>query len=154
MSVKSALPGKHEDGLGLRLFKRADGGGTWDFRYSLHGRRREMGLGGISSVSPKLARELAAEHRATVALGIDPIKNRERERRAALSSRNLLREIAEDAFESRKADLKHDGKAGRWFSPLALHILPRLGERAGRDILSRMAQIDIVPSVRFSCSSE
>ncbi len=32
-----------------------------------------------------------------------------------------------DAFESRKAELKDDGKDGNWFSPLKLHILPKLG---------------------------
>jgi integrase len=40
---------------------------------------------------------------------------------------HLFRDIAEDAFESRKADLKDDGKAGRWFSPLELHVLPKIG---------------------------
>ncbi|WP_375659675.1 tyrosine-type recombinase/integrase, partial [Bartonella sp. MR30HLJHH] len=32
-----------------------------------------------------------------------------------------------DAFESRKAELKNDGKDGDWFLPLRLHILPKLG---------------------------
>ncbi|MBB5074509.1 hypothetical protein HNQ69_001661 [Bartonella callosciuri] len=32
-----------------------------------------------------------------------------------------------DAFESRKAELKNDGKDGNWFLPLCLHILPKLG---------------------------
>lgn len=32
-----------------------------------------------------------------------------------------------DAFETRKAELKNDGKNGLWFSPLRLHILPKLG---------------------------
>jgi len=40
---------------------------------------------------------------------------------------HLLKDIALDAFESRKAELKGDGKAGRWFTPLQLHILPKLG---------------------------
>lgn len=30
--------------------------------------------------------------------------------------------------ESRKAELKNDGKAGRWFTPLELHVLPKLGK--------------------------
>ena len=38
--VKSAPPGKHEDGNGLRLVKREDGGGQWVFRYTIHERRR------------------------------------------------------------------------------------------------------------------
>lgn len=38
-----------------------------------------------------------------------------------------------DAFESRKADLKGDGAAGRWFNPLEHHVQPkpgRMGEMA------------------------
>ena len=36
--------------------------------------------------------------------------------------------IAKEAFEARKAELKGDGVAGRWFSPLELHVLPKLGK--------------------------
>ena len=35
--------------------------------------------------------------------------------------------MARDAFEIRNAELKGDGVAGRWFSPLELHILSKLG---------------------------
>ena len=126
--VKSAPPGKYEDGNGLRLVKREDGGGQWVLRYTIHERRREMGLGGLASLSLKDARELASECRTLVVRGIDPIEHRRRERLKAVRDRYLLRDVALDAFESRKADLKGDGKAGRWFSPLELHILPKLGK--------------------------
>ena len=33
-----------------------------------------------------------------------------------------------EAFEARKAQLKSEGKAGRWFSPVELHVLPKLGK--------------------------
>lgn len=127
LSVKSAAPGKHEDGHGLRLVKRADGGGQWVFRYTINGRRHEMGIGGLRSVSLKLAREIAAEHRASIAQGIDPIGRRANARREAEGNITLLNDLAKDAFESRKAELKGDGKSGRWFSPLELHVLPHLG---------------------------
>ena len=76
--VKTAPPGKHEDGNGLRLVKRKDGGGQWVFRYTIHERRREMGLGGLASLSLKDARELASEYRTLVARGIDGPLNRGR----------------------------------------------------------------------------
>lgn len=66
--------------------------------------------------------------------GKDPIKERQRLRREAARSDNSLRLVAEDAFEARKAELKDDGKAGRWFSPLELHVLPRLGSVPVQDI--------------------
>jgi hypothetical protein len=37
---------------------------------------------------------------------------------------HLLSEVAKDCFESRKSQLRDDGMAGRWFSPLDLHVLP------------------------------
>ncbi|MGJ7039670.1 integrase [Shinella sp. BE166] len=127
LSVKNAAPGKYADGGGLWLHK-ADGGGKWVFRFTIYGRRREMGLGSTNDVSLKDAREAADKWRGVAAKGLDPIKERERERREAEKRLHILREVAEDAFESRKAELKGDGKAGRWFSPLELHILPRLGK--------------------------
>jgi integrase len=59
---------------------------------------------------------------------IDPIKDRERTKRDAARKWHLFKDIALDAFESRKAELKGDGIAGRWFSPLELHVLPKLGK--------------------------
>lgn len=128
MFVRNAPPGKHEDGHGLRLIKRADGGGQWVYRYMLNGRRREMGLGGLTAISLKDARELAADFRTLVAKGIDPIKYRDQMRRQASQGDHLLKDVAQDAFESRKASLRGDGVAGRWFSPLELHVLPYLGQ--------------------------
>ena len=122
--VKSALAGKHEDGNGLRLIKRKDGGGQWVFRYTIHGWRREMGLGSISAVSLKDARKIAAGLRTAEARGIDPIKKRAQEQREAKRSMHLFKDVALDAFKSLKAELKGDGKAGRWYSPLELHVLP------------------------------
>ena len=49
-------PGKHNDGGGLWLHKREDGGAQWFLRVTVHGRRREMGLGSLASVSLKQAR--------------------------------------------------------------------------------------------------
>ncbi|WP_247877601.1 tyrosine-type recombinase/integrase [Brucella pituitosa] len=120
--------GKHNDGAGLWLHKRPDGGGQWVLRITIHGRRREMGLGSALEVSLKEAREAAEKSRALVRSNIDPIKERERQKQEATRNMHLLKDIALDAFESRKAELKGDGDAGRWFSPLEIHILPRLGK--------------------------
>ena len=93
-----------------------------------------MGLGAFPAVSLKEARQSADRWRALVRQGLDPIKERERQRREAARNLHLLNEIALDAFESRKAELKGDGKAGRWFSPLELHVLPKLGRVPVADI--------------------
>lgn len=121
-------PGKYSDGGGLWYHKRADGGAQWFLRYTIFGRRREMGLGSFPAVSLGEARQEAEKWQTVVRQGRDAIKERERQRRAAEQNLNVLQDIARDAFESRKAELKGDGKAGRWFSPLELHVLPKLGK--------------------------
>ena len=128
VAVKNAAAGKYSDGGGLWLVKREDGGGQWVLRVTIHGRRREMGLGSISEVSLKEARETADKWRSVTRSNVDPIKERERQRREAAKNLHILKDIALDAFETRKAELKGDGKAGRWFTPLELHILPKLGK--------------------------
>ncbi|MFG1305508.1 integrase arm-type DNA-binding domain-containing protein [Xanthobacter autotrophicus] len=134
IAVRSAPAGKHADGGGLWLHKRLDGGAQWFFRFTVHGRRREMGLGAATDVSLREAREAADRWRALVRQSLDPIKERERERREAARTLHYLKDIALDAFESRKAELKGDGKAGRWFTPLELHVLPKLGSVPVADI--------------------
>ncbi|WP_375707158.1 tyrosine-type recombinase/integrase, partial [Bartonella sp. AA126HLJHH] len=109
------------------LHKRKDGGAQWLYRYTIHGRRREMGLGALRNVSLKKARELANQWRSVLHEGRDPIKERNKQKREAISNLHYLKDIAIDAFESRKAELKNDGKDGDWFLPLRLHILPKLG---------------------------
>lgn len=127
VNLNSLPPGKYNDGQGLWLNKRTDGGAQWFLRVTVFGRRREMGLGPYPDVKLKEARETAADARKLVREGKDPIVEREKRRLAGMQSLHLFRDVAQDAFESRKAELKGDGKAGRWFSPLELHVLPKLG---------------------------
>jgi integrase len=87
-----------------------------------------MGLGALSDVSLLDARTAREKWRSVARESVDPIKERQRLRREAAKDKHLLREIALDAFESRKAELKGDGIAGRWFSPLEIHVLPKLGD--------------------------
>ncbi len=56
-AVKAAKLGKHADGGGLWLHVRPDDGSQWVLRVTVHGRRREMGLGSASEVSLKEARK-------------------------------------------------------------------------------------------------
>ncbi len=77
--------------------------------------------------------------------GLDPIREREPQKREDARNVNLLKDIAEDAFESRKAELKGDGAAGRWMSPLTLHVLPKLGKAPVVDIDQRDIRDTLAP---------
>lgn len=143
--AKAAGKGKHADGGGLWLYKKDDTGGKWVLRYTLHSIRHEMGLGRFPDVSLKEAREAASDWRSLVRQGVDPIKERERRNAEAARNSNILSDIALEAFEARKAELKGDGKAGRWFSPLELHVLPRLGKMPVSEINQRDIRDTLAP---------
>ena len=74
--VATSNPGKYEDGYGLRLVVSNSGSKKWVLRYTLHGRRREMGLGSYPSVGLADARNSALKCRRMVAKGVDPIETR------------------------------------------------------------------------------
>jgi integrase len=128
VTVRQAPAGKYGDGGGLWLVKSGKDSGSWVLRVAVHGRLRHMGLGSIADVSLKEARESADRWRRVVREGKDPIKERDRLEREASRNMHMFKDVAEDFFEGYRARLKGDGKAGRWFSPLTLHVLPRLGK--------------------------
>lgn len=143
--LKSAPVGKHCDGAGLWLVKREDGGAQWVLRVTVHGRRREMGLGGFPALSLADARKQADRWRKLAASGRDPVKEREAERRAARREDISLAILTADAFEARKAELKGDGTAGRWLSPLNIHVLPKLGRVPVTDLDQRDIRDTLAP---------
>lgn len=143
--LKKAPPGKYCDGAGLWLVVRDDGGAQWVLRVTVHGRRREMGLGGYPEIGLAKARETADRWRTMAKEGRDPVKEREREERAARREDISLAIITADAFEARKAELKGDGTAGRWLSPLTLHVLPKLGRVPVTDLDQRDIRDTLAP---------
>ncbi|RIJ23966.1 DUF4102 domain-containing protein [Henriciella barbarensis] len=143
--VRSAPIGKHNDGGGLWLHVVSDARAKWFYRFSIAGKRREMGLGSLSDVSLQQAREAADAARSLVRVGQDPIIQRDKQRRDTLRQDNSLEKIAAEAFEARKAELRDDGKAGRWFSPLQLHVLPKLGAYPVSAIDQRLIQETLGP---------
>lgn len=125
MKAKNLDPGKYADGQGLWLIKRTKQAGKWILRLAVVGRRREMGLGRWPDVSIAEARDRAAQARKILREGLDPIVEREKAKFGV--SRLTVAEAIASCFEARKAELKSDGTAGRWMSPLKVHIIPKLG---------------------------
>lgn len=77
-------PGRYTDGAGLVLNIAKGGTKSWIFRYRdrTDGRIRELGLGSVLSVPLKRAREKAAECRAMLVDGIDPVDTKRKVREA------------------------------------------------------------------------
>lgn len=125
-SSVSLPPGKHADGQGLWFVKRTQGTGKWFLCLTINGRRREMGLGRWPDVSIAEAREKAEAARRTFREGKDPVF--ERAKLKCVAKPLTAREVIDDCFEARKAELKGEGKNGRWMSPLLVHVIPKIGQ--------------------------
>lgn len=132
MKAKNLGQGKHADGQGLWLVKKNKASGKWILRLVVGSKRREMGLGRWPDVSIGEARTRAEGARKTLRDNVDPIAAREKSRRTV--KRTTVKEAINGCFEARKAELKRDGDAGRWLSPLNVHVIPKLGKRAIEDI--------------------
>lgn len=132
MKARSLDAGKYADGQGLWLHKRSKLAGKWVLRLTVDGKRREMGLGRWPDVGIAEARERAAEARRTLRDGEDPISVRGKAKQR--SSRLTVKEAIEGCFAARQASLKGDGKAGRWISPLQVHVIPQIGDTAIEDV--------------------
>jgi len=91
-----------------------------------------MGLGRWPDVSIAEARERASTARRKLRDGVDPIDERAKHRQK--SKCLTVAEAVEGCFVARQAELKGDGKAGRWMSPLQLHIVPKIGSLAVEDL--------------------
>lgn len=132
LKAKSLDAGKYADGNGLWLVKSHKNSGKWILRLVVSGKRREMGLGAWPEVSLAEARQHAAFARKQLREGFDPIRERQKQRRQV--RRMSVAEVVESCFHARQAELKDDGKAGRWLSPLRIHVLPKLGNLPIEDI--------------------
>ena len=125
LAAKALPAGKHADGQGLWLVKRTHNAGSWMLRVVVHDKRREMGLGRWPDVPIAEARRRAAEARVVLRDGKDPVHERSR---VKLTARPMtVKEAVEGCFEARKGELKGDGIAGRWMSPLNIHVIPKIG---------------------------
>lgn len=132
MKAKQLDGGKFADGQGLWLIKRNKQHGKWILRLSQGGRRREMGLGRWPDVGIAEAREKAATARRQWRDGIDPIEERAKEKYRP--KRLTVEDAINGCFEARQAELKGGGLAGRWMSPLSVHVVPKIGASAVEDV--------------------
>ena len=78
-------PGRYADGNGLYLVVTGTGARMWQWRGTVQGRRRELGMGSVSFLSLKEARERARDWRRIAHEGGDPTEFRDRQKRELLT---------------------------------------------------------------------
>jgi integrase len=118
-------PGKYGDGRNLWLIVGSTGRKRWEFRYTLNGRSREMGLGPAEFMSPDEARDQVHELRKMVKRGIDPIEAKAAEIRRPATT---FREVAEDCIKALVPGWTNPKSEGQWRQSLSTYAYPTLGK--------------------------
>lgn len=124
--VKTATPGKHDDGQGLRLVVSPTGARKWVVRYQVAGRRREKGLGAYPGVSLKQARDKAMHARSEAAQGRDPIDQAKikPETPATIPS---FTQAAAAFIRAHRRGWQNPKHARQWPSTLKRYVRPTMG---------------------------
>jgi len=135
--VALKAPGYHADGGGL--YHRVAPGGSrgWIFRYALHGRTHDMGLGAYPEISLAAARKRAFEFRQMLAEGTDPLAERNAKRAAARveDAKTITFDDCAKAYIAAHADGWRNAKhRQQWGNTLYTYVSPAFGKLPVRAI--------------------
>lgn len=115
--------GRYADGNGLYLVVDQSGAKRWLLRTVVHGKRRDIGLGGVKLVSLTEAREKAAEYRKLARSGGDPIAER-RSQKVAIPTFEQAAQLVHKAHSPAWKNPKH---ADQWINTLSSYAFPVMG---------------------------
>lgn len=137
-------PGRHSDGAGLYLVVDASGAKRWLFMFRWAGRLKEMGLGGIASVSLADARGKADAARRVLGSGRNPIEER-RQREKAGEGAVLFGDFADKLVEELSKGFRNEKHRRQWAQTLTTFAAPLrskgLDEIRTDDVLSVLTPI-------------
>ncbi|WP_456267767.1 tyrosine-type recombinase/integrase [Kushneria sp. AK178] len=123
--VATAGPGKHEDGGGLRLVVSEGRAKKWVLRFTLKGKRREMGLGSFPDTGLADARRKAEHYRRLAKDGADPIHARDTEQQE--TSTPTFTSCAARYIQSHRRSWRNPKHARQWVSTLKTYARPLIG---------------------------
>jgi len=126
MKIRSAPPGRYADGNGLYLQVDESGAKRWFLRTLVHGRRCDIGLGGLTLVSIHDAREQAARLRKIARVdGGDPLELRRKEKKTIPSFEQAARIV----HELHAKTFRNEKHKAQWISTLEMYVFPVFGSR-------------------------
>jgi integrase len=114
--ASATIPGRHSDGGNLYLVVDASGAKRWAFLFRWSGKLKEMGLGGLRDVTLARAREKAAEARAMIGDGLNPIEARRVNRQIP-----TFGEYADGLVEALSPQWRNAKHRAQWGSTLKTH---------------------------------
>lgn len=109
-------PGRYADGGGLYLQIGPTGTKSWLFMFKREGKRREVGLGALGTVSLSEARQKAADARRIVAEGGDPLAERRAAEvaRKAAEAADTFGAFADAHMDRIEIGFRNEKHAGQW----------------------------------------
>lgn len=127
---------REHDGNNLYLRVKPDGRKSWQLRYKKpDGKWSWIGLGGYPEVGGSLARKQAAEMRADVSLGRNPLAMKHARKAAeAEAVSSTFEKLAREWYANKRKGWS-EGTAVRTIGALELHVFPVLGKRPFVEIL-------------------
>ena len=123
-------PGHHVDGDGLALVIGKRGGKSWVLRTVVRGKRRDIGLGGVSWVSLAEAREKARAARKIAREGGDPIAARKANAACPTFEEAARRVHAEQVV----GQAKNEKHRAQWINSLRDYAFPIVGGKPVREV--------------------
>jgi len=122
---KIKIAGRFADGNGLYLVVDPSLSKRWVLRTIIRGRRCDIGLGSLKLTSLADARVEAARLRRIARTGGDPLADRRREQRAALT----FREAAKRHYDSISPTFRNHKHRAQWWSSLEMYVFSIFGDR-------------------------
>jgi integrase len=142
VKIRNAKAGTHADGNSLYLVVDESGSKRWMLRTVIQGRRRELGLGGLNTVSLAEAREEATKLHKIARAGGDPIAERRKAREIVPSFEAVAREVHKQHAET----FRNPKHAAQWISTLQTYAFSLFGSASvdsieSRDVLAALTPI-------------
>jgi len=120
-------PGYYADGGGLYLQVARTGAKTWIYRFQMAGRRREMGLGSLTTTSLAEARDKALDARKQVVGGTDPIEARKASPTNDAPPVPTFADATRQFIEAKRAGWKNEKHVTQWTNTLRDYAEPVMG---------------------------
>jgi integrase len=132
ITLRNLKPGHHADGGGLYLAVSKNGKGrSWVFRSRRGGRLREIGLGGLDTISLEKARRRAAALREQFLEGRDPLEEKRQAQNAARvaeAKATTFEQAAQAYIRSHRSGWRSPKSLISWEHTLTAFAYPILGK--------------------------
>jgi len=131
--AKLTTPGRYFDGgTGLHLLIKSATRKYWIFRFTISGKRQDMGLGVFPRISLADARKAAQEARVLLDTGISPLKQKTAEKFAKTqveAKRTSFKEFALEYVKTRRPEWRNQTHGDQWDFTLTEYAFPVIGAK-------------------------